>query len=162
MESRLKKNNAILAIAIIILFFGIVSLLQKMTLNAFKTEKEFTTAVQMAGFTVTAYCPGSCCNGAWAGLTASGKSIQYYMERGINVAAVDPAIIALGSYFLYNGTIYAAVDIGGLIKGKRIDILKDDHSRAVDFGVKRDQTISIVEMKEKISYINKKREKEIL
>ena len=96
------------------------------------------------GFRVTAYCPYKCCNGPWEGLTASGHTMEYYIKRGINIAAVDPGIIPLGSKIRYNGKVYYAVDTGGLIKGKKIDILLPAHELTVKFGVKENQSIEIL------------------
>ena len=160
------KKNASLVIAAVLFYFGAVSILQKMTINNFQPERSKSRAalagVQMNGFTITAYCPNACCNGVWAGLTATGKSIEYYTDRGINIAAVDPRVIALGSYFVYHGTIYLAVDIGSRIKESRIDIFKPNHTLAMNFGVKKDQSIRLLESKKKVSYSNSKSSREVL
>lgn len=97
--------------------------------------------ILMKGFTATAYCPGPCCNGKWAGMAATGKTLEYYTERGINIIAVDPKIIPLGTKFLYNGIEYTAVDTGRAIKGRRLDVLVADHKETLKFGVRRNQEI---------------------
>jgi 3D (Asp-Asp-Asp) domain-containing protein len=164
----LSKNNknASLVIAAVLFYIGGVSILQKMTIRNFQPERCKSGAalagIQMNGFTITAYCPGTCCNGVWAGFTASGKSIEYYTGRGINIAAVDPRVIALGSYFVYQETGYLAVDIGSRIKGRRIDIFKPNHTIAKNFGVKKDQSIRLFESKKKISYSKNKFSWEVL
>lgn len=96
-------------------------------------------------FTLTAYCPGECCNGKWVGTTAIGKPISYFLDRNINICAVDPRVIPLYSKIIYNGKVYLCVDTGGAIKGRRIDILFPTHEEATKFGVKRN--VKIVRVK---------------
>ena len=162
------KIGALLVVAIVAFYIGIISILQifanrnntaSATADATDT---FQTRIEISGFTITAYCPGKCCNGTWAGLTASGKSIEYYRSRMINIAAVDPTVISMGSNFMYNGTVYHAVDVGGKIKGRRIDILVPDHVKANVFGVKKNQSIVIINTKEKISQSDNKKPMEVL
>jgi 3D (Asp-Asp-Asp) domain-containing protein len=162
------KIGAAVVVSILAFYIGIISVLQiaanrnsagTVTGDAGCTGE---TRVEMTGFTVTAYCPGSCCNGLWAGLTASGKSIEYYRRRMINIAAVDPMVISMGSNFLYQGTVYHAVDVGGKIKGRRIDILLSDHAAANAFGVKKSQSITIIDSKKKISRSDNKKSTEVL
>jgi 3D (Asp-Asp-Asp) domain-containing protein len=162
------KKGALLVIAIIAFYIGIITLLQAIAHrnNTASGIAEITdtyqTRIDISGFTVTAYCPGKCCNGIWAGLTASGKSIEYYKTRKINIAAVDPSVISLGSNFIYGGTVYHAVDIGGKIKGRRIDILLPDHAQTVVFGVKQNQSITIIDSKKNISQLDNKKSAEVL
>jgi len=92
---------------------------------------------------VTAYCPGPCCNDQWAGVLANGKSMQYYFDRGIHICAVDPRVIRLGSVVYYNGINWLALDTGGKVKGRHIDILLSTHAAACNFGVKYNQRIII-------------------
>lgn len=93
--------------------------------------------------TVTAYCPGSCCNGRWAGKTSHGKTIQYYISRNINICAVDKNVIPMKSIIYYNNKKYLAIDVGGKIKGQHIDLLFSTHKEATKFGVKFKQRIKI-------------------
>ncbi len=145
-----RHNGVLLVAAIIIFYFSVVSLLQTVALRHCQSSSSRGNAVgpragiEMRGFTVTAYCPGSCCNGIWAGLTATGKSIEYYTRRKINIAAVDPAVIPMGTLFAYGGREYLAVDIGGKIQGKRIDLLMMNHQATYQFGIKKNQTIMIL------------------
>lgn len=100
------------------------------------------TAVWM-WLVVSAYCPGSCCCGTSAdGKTATGRDAT---KSGV---AVDPKVIPLGSrldipgYSRTNGTSTAggawilADDVGGAIKGKRIDIRMQTHQEALNWGRK--------------------------
>ena len=81
-------------------------------------------------YEVTAYCPCRECCGHWSdGLTATGKSA---LKRGV---AVDPAVIALGSIVTIEGAgQFEADDVGGAIKGKRIDLRYPTHKAALTFG----------------------------
>ena len=82
-------------------------------------------------FKLTAYCTCPKCCGKWAdGITATGT--QATAGRTI---AVDPKVIPLGSTVIINGEEYIAEDIGGAIKGNRIDVLLDTHQEALQFGV---------------------------
>lgn len=97
------------------------------------------TGTLIATFKSTFYCPGRCCNGGWAGQTATG--VRPTAGRTI---AVDPSIIPLGSKVRleftearlqqYNG-IYYAEDTGGAIKGYRVDVLLSSHSATSSAGV---------------------------
>lgn len=86
---------------------------------------------------LTAYCPCELCCGEWANnrpngivYTASGTQAQ----EGVTVA-VDPDVIKLGSDVMINGHTYKAEDVGGAIKGNRIDIYVEDHEKALSMGV---------------------------
>jgi len=96
------------------------------------------------GFTITAYCPGKCCNAKWAYLTSTGKTMGYYISLGYNIAATDPRIIPLGTRFIYDNREYTSIDVGGAIKGKRIDLLFYTHKETVEFGIRRDQSILVI------------------
>lgn len=96
------------------------------------TEPEDVVDVHYLGkFKLTAYCICEVCCGKWAdGITYTGT--QATPGRTI---AVDPEVIPLGSTVFINGTTYIAEDIGGVIKGERIDVLFPTHQEALDFGV---------------------------
>jgi 3D (Asp-Asp-Asp) domain-containing protein len=101
---------------------------------------------------ITAYCPGRCCNtrytqngiddytncAAVGGLTLTGL-----LECGVNVVAVDPSVIPLGSIIKYNNTYYVALDTGSAIKGFTLDILMPQHDKAHDFGVQYSDDVEI-------------------
>jgi 3D (Asp-Asp-Asp) domain-containing protein len=145
MKRMYNKKGAALAITILLAYTGIVCLVEGAVLRGCGAGSAPAIAAEMDGFTITAYCPGTCCNGEWAGLTASGKSIGYYLALNIRIAAIDPSVIPMGSRFTYRGLEYRAVDIGGKIVGKRIDLLMPDHRTADEFGVKREQRIVILD-----------------
>ena len=87
--------------------------------------------------TITFYCceaqPHIC--GTRTGITASGRRVAPYVS-----CAVDPDIIPLGSTIMieYNGEMVylRADDIGGSIKGNRLDIAVKGHQEALSLGVK--------------------------
>ena len=100
---------------------------QKPTGSATETARE--TQTYLGKFTLTAYCPCEICCGKNDGITASGKKAQ-----ANHTVAVDKSLIPLGSKLLINGKTYYAEDVGGAIKGKRIDIFFDTHQEALQFG----------------------------
>jgi len=101
-----------------------------------------TTETKMEGFTVTAYCPCEKCNGRWKNISIEGYRLKEdFLDNAINICAVDPKIIPLGSYIKYNGITFWAKDIGGEIKGKRIDILLSTHEDTIKFGKKMKQIL---------------------
>lgn len=88
-------------------------------------------------------CPGC------IGITKSGYNVKktiYY--EGMRVIAVDPRIIPLGSIVemeLPSGTIKAiALDIGGAIKGYKIDLLVKSESEAYKLGVYNNVKVKII------------------
>ncbi len=145
MKQMYNKKGAALVATILLVYAGIVCFVETAALRWCGAGSAPAVAAELDGFTITAYCPGACCNGEWAGLTASGKSIGYYRALDIRIAAVDPSVIPMGSRFTYRGLEYRAVDIGGKIVGKRIDLLMPDHHTADEFGVKREQSIVILD-----------------
>jgi len=78
----------------------------------------------------TAYDPGPISCGASAdGITAAG------LKAGRGVVAVDPRVIELGSRLYIEGYGPAvAGDVGGAIKGRRIDLGHDTYEEALAFG----------------------------
>ena len=77
--------------------------------------------------TVTAYCPCAACCGIYAdGLTAAG------LPAGPGVAAVDPAVIPLGSTLIIDGQQYLAADTG--VTGRHVDLCMGTHRVGVALG----------------------------
>jgi len=82
-------------------------------------------------FKTTYYCPGTCCNGLWAGYSHTGKELKYGM------VAIDPKYWKMGQKFkikgLDEGTIFVAEDVGSAIKGKkRMDICVNTHEETLN------------------------------
>lgn len=49
-------------------------------------------------------------------------------------AAVDPRVIAMGSYFIINGSIWHAEDTGGDVNGARVDLWSDSCAASWQWG----------------------------
>jgi 3D (Asp-Asp-Asp) domain-containing protein len=80
----------------------------------------------------TAYCPCEKCCGIYSdGFTATGKDA---FTKGV---AVDPKVIPLGSKIEIPdyGTVYAD-DVGGAIKGRKVDVRFKTHQEAREYGRK--------------------------
>lgn len=101
-----------------------------------ETKDELVAVVEpkttdLGEFKLTAYCTCAKCCEEWAdGITYTGT--QATAGRTI---AVDPEVIPLGSTVYINGAEYVAEDIGGAIKGNRIDVLHTTHQEALEFGI---------------------------
>ena len=100
------------------------------------TEYAYCNDVFLGEFTLTAYCPDSCCCGVWAnGYTATGT-----LATEGRTIAVDPGVIPYGTHVLLiwpDGTqhSYIAEDCGGGVNGNHIDVFFNDHQAARVFGV---------------------------
>ena len=83
----------------------------------------------------TAFCPTGC-----TGVTATGVDVSNTIyHEGKRIIAVDPSVIPLGSHVkvtLEDGTSFEATaqDVGGAIKGNRIDILVASRDEAYRLG----------------------------
>lgn len=95
-------------------------------------------------FLVTAYCCCEICNGKWKGLVSDGHSMEYYKNKGYRIVAVDPEVIPLYSFLMWNDKVYYAVDVGKDVKGNHIDILLDNHASTIRFGRKENQIVTIL------------------
>jgi 3D (Asp-Asp-Asp) domain-containing protein len=105
---------------------------------------------------LTAYCIGPCCNSGyviensypvqrdWSNMIAAGDiSMKALIASGIRFAAVDTSIIPFGSIIRYKGIYYAALDRGGKIRGKMVDLGVILHSEAESFGRMENETIEV-------------------
>lgn len=86
---------------------------------------------------VTAYSPDERSCGASAdGITASGYSVA---TNGGELVAADPSLLPLGSLVSVPGyaadAVVPVLDVGGAIKGRRLDVLFETHGRAREWGV---------------------------
>lgn len=86
--------------------------------------------VEVMEMVATGYDPGPASTGEWSdGLTFTGLKAQ----RG--VVAVDPTVIPLGTRLYIEGYGEGiAADIGGAIKGNRIDLCFDTYEEAIQWG----------------------------
>jgi 3D (Asp-Asp-Asp) domain-containing protein len=117
-------------------------------------ENEIKNEIMPQEFIVTAYdlsvsSTGKSRSNPEFGITKDGTNLKGENWRSARVIAVDPNIIPLGSsvsiefvdekYKKYNG-IYVSRDIGGAIKGNRIDLFIEDNKsskisrKAINFG----------------------------
>ena len=90
---------------------------------------------QTGEFEATAYCSCAKCCGTHAdGMTSTGIKLA----DGMAIVAVDPTVIPLGSEVYVPGYGLAlAEDVGGAIKGKRIDVFFWTHEQALQWGRKK-------------------------
>lgn len=97
------------------------------------TEEEKAGVVEMGKHTLTFYCACSICCGIYSnGYTANGA----FAAEGRTIA-VDRSIIPLGSKVFIDGYgWFIAEDVGGAIKGNKIDIFKTTHQSCLQQGVK--------------------------
>jgi 3D (Asp-Asp-Asp) domain-containing protein len=87
---------------------------------------------------VTAYNPDARSCGASAdGITASGYSV---FTNGGSLIAADPRTLPLGSLVSVpgydGGSTVPVLDVGGAIKGNRLDVLFPTHAAAMEWGVR--------------------------
>lgn len=95
------------------------------------TEPETTYREHLGEFTITYYCACEKCCGKTDGITASGAVVR----EGVTVA-VDRSVIPLGTYLYIEGIGYrVAQDVGGAIKGNKIDVYMKNHNDALKCGV---------------------------
>jgi 3D (Asp-Asp-Asp) domain-containing protein len=89
--------------------------------------------------TVTAYSPDAESCGAYAeGITSSLHSVW---TNGMKLVAADSFVLPLGSIITVPGydeeRVVPVLDLGGAIKGHRLDVLYPTHERAREWGVRR-------------------------
>jgi 3D (Asp-Asp-Asp) domain-containing protein len=102
-------------------------------------KDNLTSSDSLGNFTMTHYT--SKCSGC-TGETASGVDVRSKVtHNGIKVVAVDESIIPLGSILrISDGDITfkaQALDTGGRINGKKLDLLVKNKSKAMNLGVKQ-------------------------
>ena len=101
------------------------------------TEQPDELWIDLGTFTCYAYDPCTKCCGKTDGITKTGTK-----ATAGRTVAVDPKVIPLGSTLLIDGQEYIAEDVGGAIKGKKIDIFHNTHSEALKYG-KQKHTVLI-------------------
>ncbi len=79
------------------------------------------------------------CCGKSDGITASGAQAV----EGITVAA-DVNILPFGTKIIIDGNTYTVQDVGGAIKGNKIDVYFDNHEKALQFG-RQTKEVTILE-----------------
>jgi 3D (Asp-Asp-Asp) domain-containing protein len=107
----------------------IVLELDKQSIDDAAENRSEVKSEPLGTFTVTHYCPCEICCGKSDGITATGT--QATEGRTI---AVDPSVIPLGTEVEIDGHTYIAEDVGGAIKGNKVDIFVNDHETAIQRG----------------------------
>jgi uncharacterized protein YabE (DUF348 family)/3D (Asp-Asp-Asp) domain-containing protein len=95
------------------------------------TSKKIYKYLDLLLMEATAYYPGPECTGKYSskGLTYTGKKARY------GLVAVDPRVISLGTMLYIEGYGKAeAADVGGAIKGNKIDLCFATYYQAKKFG----------------------------
>lgn len=101
-----------------------------------KAEPQGKT-VSVTATAYTAYCEGC------SGVTSTGIDLRANPNK--KVIAVDPNVIPLGSRVYVEGYGEAiAGDVGGAIKGNRIDVFIPSKSSALDYGIQRNVDVTIL------------------
>jgi 3D (Asp-Asp-Asp) domain-containing protein len=101
--------------------------------------------ISMGDFTLTAYTAGPESTGKAPGHPAYGITATGTKAREGVTIAVDPKVIPIGSRVYIEGIGYrTAQDVGGAIKGNRIDVFMNDLSEARKFGVKKHVRVMLV------------------
>jgi uncharacterized protein YabE (DUF348 family) len=105
----------------------------KPPVNTLVTSRGSYRYIDIKQMVATAYSPGPESCGKYAdGITYTGK------KAGYGLVAVDPRVIRLGTMLYIEGYGKAeAADIGGAIKGNRIDLCYETHGEAVRYGRKK-------------------------
>jgi 3D (Asp-Asp-Asp) domain-containing protein len=94
------------------------------------TPKKSTKVITVKATAYTASCKGC------TGITKTGFNLKANPNK--KIIAVDPTVIPLGTKVHVEGYGKAiAADIGGAIKGNRIDVFIPTKKAAINFGVKR-------------------------
>ena len=88
---------------------------------------------------VTAYSPDAkSCGDSADGITATLHSVQ---TNGFKLVASDPKVLPMGSMLSIPGygedMIVPVLDVGGKIKGNRLDVLFPTHEQAIQWGARR-------------------------
>ena len=101
--------------------------------SALKASEVITANGRLLGqYKLTFYCPCTICSGGWGNSTSSGARAT----EGRTIA-VDPNKIPIGSHIFIEGFgDFIAEDVGSAIKGNRIDVFLNSHSRCYDLGIK--------------------------
>lgn len=93
---------------------------------------------------ITAYCACAKCCGKTDGITASGRKVK----QGVTVAAdwkVFPKFTKLLIHLpQFEGMVFEVQDVGGGVKGNRIDVYFDSHQDALNFGRRRNIIVEVL------------------
>jgi 3D (Asp-Asp-Asp) domain-containing protein len=115
-------------------------------IQSLKEELNKYDSLRQLDVVATAY--DALCNTGCTGVTATGHNVKNTVYKdGYRVVAVDPNVIPLGSLVHVEAEdrsfVGIAEDTGGDIKGRRVDVLMKDRSRAYAFG-RQEATITVI------------------
>lgn len=100
--------------------------------NSVSRSSNNTNRKLLGTFTATAYTDDVNSQGKWVGQTATGVKPQ------VGVIAVDPKVISLGTKLFVEGYGQAiAGDVGGAIKGNKVDLFMSTRNQCINFGRKQ-------------------------
>jgi len=105
--------------------------------------KVFRPKKVLNGVTLTAYSPEG--GGKPAGSPGYGRTATGVMAKPGHTIAVDPKVIPLGWWVFIEGIGYRrAEDVGGAIRGNKIDVFVSTQQEAIKFGRKRNRTVYVI------------------
>ena len=138
MLKKCQRTIFILTIIMVLEFMGICNLHQDIKNHEYEVPVAADAQVEepeeilqsLGEFKFTAYCACEKCCGKSDGITKTGTKAT----EGRTIA-VDPNVIPLGSEVIVDDHKYIAEDVGGAIKGNRIDLYFESHQEALEFGV---------------------------
>src|SRR5690606_6348602 len=118
----------------------IVGIGTREAINVLETGSRSYRYTDIVTVEATAYYPGPESTGPWAdGYTFTG------LVAGKGVVAVDPTVIPPGTRLYIPGYGEAiAADIGGAIKGNRIDLGFNTYNEAIQYGRQKDVKVYIL------------------
>ncbi len=96
---------------------------------------EYISETQWEEFTITGYSANDPQQGT-NNIVATTFNLDYVRVKNLPIVATDPEIISLYSIIeIKDMGAYISLDVGGAIKGNRIDILFDSKEEAIEFGI---------------------------
>lgn len=105
--------------------------------------KVFRPKKVLNGVTLTAYSPAG--GGKAPGSPGYGRTATGVMAKAGHTVAVDPNVIPLGWWVFIDGVGYRrAEDVGGAVRGNKIDVFVNTTQEAIQFGRKRNRTVYII------------------
>lgn len=102
-------------------------------------EPAYVKGDSLGLFTATAYCPNSERNGTQS-RTYSGT-----IPKPQHTLSADITILPIGTKVMIDGIVYTVEDIGGSVKGKKIDIFFGSRAEALEFGRQTKELFTVVE-----------------
>lgn len=80
-------------------------------------------------FRVTGYCPCRACSGRYGRHTSTGA-----IAKANHTVAADNRVLKAGTWIIINNKLYRVEDVGGAVKGKKIDIFVNTHPETFTLG----------------------------